>query len=78
MDYIKKLEALIKENNGTIVTSDLDKFNIPRIYLTKLMDMGKLERVKRGIYVAVGEIEDEMFYMQPKYPKLVYSHETAL
>lgn len=78
MDYIKKLEDLIKENNGTIVTSDLDKYNIPRIYLTKLMDMGKIERVKRGIYVAVGEIEDEMFYMQAKYPKLIYSHETAL
>ena len=78
MDYIKKLEDLIKENNGTIVTSDLDKFKIPRIYLTKLMDMGKIERIKRGIYVAVGEIEDEMFYMQAKYPKLIYSHETAL
>lgn len=78
MDYIKKLEDLIKENNGTIVTSDLDKFNIPRIYLTKLIDMGKIERVKRGIYVAAGEIEDEMFYMQAKYPKLIYSHETAL
>ncbi|WP_373897828.1 type IV toxin-antitoxin system AbiEi family antitoxin domain-containing protein [Haloimpatiens sp. FM7315] len=78
MDYIKKLEDLIKENNGTIVTSDLDKFNIPRIYLTKLMDMGKIERVKRGVYVAVGEIEDEMFYMQTKYSKLIYSHETAL
>lgn len=78
MDYIKKLEDLIKENNGTLVTSDLDKLNIPRIYLTKLMDMGKIERVKRGVYVAVGEIEDEMFYMQAKYPKLIYSHETAL
>lgn len=78
MDYIKKLEDLIKENNGTIVTSDLENFNIPRIYLKKLMDMRKIERVKRGVYVAVGEIEDEMFYMQAKYPKIIYSHETAL
>lgn len=78
MDYIKKLDNLIKEHSGTIVTSDLDKSNIPRIYLTKLMDMGKIERIKRGVYVAVGEIEDEMFYMQAKYQKLIYSHETAL
>lgn len=78
MDYINKLEKLIYENNGTVLTSDLERLNIPRVYLSKLISIGKIERVSRGVYVAVGEIEDEMYYMQIKYRKLVYSHETAL
>ncbi len=78
MDYINKLEKLIHENNGMVLTSDLERLSIPRVYLSKLISMGKIERVSRGVYVAVGEIEDEMYYMQVKYPKLIYSHETAL
>ncbi|MBR9648583.1 type IV toxin-antitoxin system AbiEi family antitoxin domain-containing protein [Clostridium tyrobutyricum] len=78
MNYLKKLENLIKQRNGTVFTSDLVHLNIPRIYLSKLVSMGKLERVSRGVYILSGEIEDEMYYMQIKYPKLIYSHETAL
>lgn len=78
MDYFEKLENLIKQNNGIVFTSDLASLNIPRTYLSKLVSMGRLERVSRGVYVLLGEIEDEMYYMQIKYPKLIYSHETAL
>ncbi|MHC6181017.1 type IV toxin-antitoxin system AbiEi family antitoxin domain-containing protein [Clostridium sp. JNZ X4-2] len=78
MNYLKKLENLIKQRNGTVFTSDLVHLNIPRIYLSKLVSIGKLERVSRGVYILSGEIEDEMYYMQIKYPKLIYSHETAL
>ena len=42
------------------------------------MSIGKLERISRGVYVLSDEIENEMYYMQIKYPKLIYSHETAL
>lgn len=78
MDYLKELENLIEKNNGTLFTADLARLNIPRTYLSKLVSIGKLERVSRGVYVLPGEIEDEMYYMQIKYPKLIYSHETAL
>lgn len=78
MDYLKELEKLLEENNGILFTSDLTRLNIPRSYLSKLVSMGKLERVSRGVYVLAGEIEDEMYYMQIKYSKLIYSHETAL
>jgi len=78
MNYLKKIEELIEQHNGTILSADLDKHGIPRIYLQQLILDGKLERTERGIYVAVDAIEDEMFAMQKKYPKLIYSHETAL
>jgi predicted transcriptional regulator of viral defense system len=48
------------------------------MYLTTLVKTGELERVSRGVYVDTNQIEDEMYYLQVKYPKLIYSHETAL
>lgn len=78
MNYLEKIEELIKQQNGTILSADLDKYGIPRKYLQRLIFEGKLERCERGVYVAVDAIEDEMFAMQKKYSKLIYSHETAL
>lgn len=77
-NYIEQIEELLKQNNGTILTADLDKWHIPRYYLAMLVADGKLERVNRGIYISSDSIEDVMFSMQRKYSKLVYSHETAL
>ena len=78
MNYLEKIEELIKHQNGTILSADLDKYGIPRKYLQILIAEGRLEKCDRGIYVAVDAIEDEMFAMQKKYSKLIYSHETAL
>lgn len=74
----RKIEELIKQQNGTILSADLDKYGIPRKYLQRLINEGRLERCDRGVYVAVDAIEDEMFAMQKKYSNLIYSHETAL
>ena len=78
MNYLKKLEKLIQKQHGTVLSADLDLYEIPRTYLQKMVAEGKLERVDRGIYVSTDAIEDELFSMQTKYPKLIYSHETAL
>ena len=78
MKYMEKIEELIKQQNGTILSADLDKYGIPRKYLQRMIFEGKLERCDRGVYVATDSIEDEIFAMQRKYPKLIYSHETAL
>lgn len=78
MDYQQRIEKLIEKHNGTLLSSDIDRYQIPRIYLTMMVAEGKLERVNRGVYVSVDHVEDEMYAMQTKYPKLIYSHETAL
>lgn len=78
MNYLKKLEELIEQRHGTILSSDLDKYEIPRTYLSMLVAEGKLKRVDRGIYVSTDAVHDEMYAMQNKYPKLIFSHETAL
>ncbi len=78
MNYLEKLEKLIQKQHGTVLSADLDLYEIPRIYLQRMVAEGKLERVDRGVYVSTDSIEDEMYYMQTKYPKLIYSHETSL
>src|SRR6056297_1791772 len=78
MNYEDKIEKIIEKQNGTILSSDLDEYDIPRTYLQMMVAEGRLERVDRGIYVADDSIEDEMYAMQKKYSKIIYSHETAL
>lgn len=78
MNYLEKLEKLIQKQHGTVLSADLDICEIPRTYLQMMVAEGKLERVDRGVYVSIDAIEDEMYAMQTKYPKLIYSHETAL
>lgn len=78
INYLEKLEKLIQKQHGTVLSADLDLYEIPRTYLQMMVAEGKLERVDRGVYVSIDAIEDEMYAMQTKYPKLIYSHETAL
>ena len=78
MKNIEKLEKLIKEQHGTVLSSDLTRYDIPRTYLSMMVAEGKLEKMNRGVYASIDSIEDEMYAMQSKYPKLIFSHETAL
>ena len=78
MEYVKRIEKIINEQNGSLLSSDLDQNNIPRVYLSMMVAEGKIERVGRGVYVLPDLLEDEMYIMQKKYPNLIYSHETAL
>ncbi|QSX07686.1 type IV toxin-antitoxin system AbiEi family antitoxin domain-containing protein [Alkalibacter rhizosphaerae] len=78
MKYMEKLEELVKKRHGTVLSTDLDQQGIPRTYLQQMVKMGKLEKVDHGTYVAVDAIEDEMYTIQTKYSKIIFSHETAL
>ena len=78
MNHLEKLKNLIEKQYGTVLSADLDLYEIPRTYLHMMVAEGKLERVERGVYVSTDSIVDEMYAMQTKYPKLIYSHETAL
>lgn len=78
MNYYEKLDKLIKQHHGTVLSAALDKLDIPRTYLAIMISEGKLEKVDRGVYVSTDSIEDEMYAMQSKYSKLIYSHESAL
>lgn len=78
MDYKEKIYKIIKDHSGTLLTADLTTHNIPRAYLGKLVEEGFLEQISRGVYVSTDAIEDTLYYLQCKYPKIIYSHDTAL
>ena len=41
----------IVEKEGILRTRDLDRYGIPRVYLSCLCERGLLQRVGRGLYV---------------------------
>ena len=75
---LERIRKLLDGQHGTLLTSDLAKFNIPRIYLSILEHNREIERVSRGIYRLVASIDDEMFNFQVRYKSSIFSHETAL
>lgn len=78
MDNIEKLKNIIAKQNGMITTAQVTAENIHRLYLKKLVDSGYLVKVERGVYCRPEVWEDEMYILQYKYSKGIFSHETAL
>ena len=74
---IEKIQAIIKDQNGILMTSDLSKYGIPRTYLSVLEKKGEVQHISRGVYLAAGFILDEMVAIQERYKVALFSHETA-
>lgn len=73
-----KNEILKLFNNGYLTTKDVIEHNIPRIYLSRLIDEHIIERVSRGIYIKSNDIPDDMVVLQNKSKNAIYSHMTTL
>lgn len=78
MNHIEKLQKLINKKRGIITTKEVVKLGIPRQYLNIFIEKNILERLERGIYITPETFEDEMYVLQKKFGKIVFSHETAL
>lgn len=78
MTSAKILETLIQENNGFLKTSDAVAEGISRTVFGDFVRKQGLERVAHGLYMSRDAWEDGMFVIQVRYPKAVFSHETAL
>ena len=78
MTYLDKLKSLIDDKNGLILTKDVVEEGIPREYLNQLLRENKLERIAHGVYLTPEAFDDEMYRIQARNTRTVYSHETAL
>ncbi len=78
MNYERKLDDIIKDCNGLILSKNIDEAGIPREYLSILVAKGKLERASRGVYFSSEVCIDEMYCIQIRSDKIVFSNETAL
>jgi predicted transcriptional regulator of viral defense system len=66
------------KNNGTVTTAEVTKAGILRAHLRGLVDKGLLEHVERGVYVIPTVLNDEMYGLQTRLRRGIFSHETAL
>ena len=78
MKYRDRLQELIKEKDGLLLAKDADEENIPRQYVALFVKENKLERVSNGVYLTPDTFDDEMYRLQAKNQRIIYSHETAL
>ena len=75
MDRLKKL---LDSNGGVLRTADVVAAGIPKDYLYKFAAANGLEKVAHGIFVSPDALIDEMFLVQQQFPKVIFSHDTAL
>ncbi len=69
---------LAKNNNGFLCSSMLDENGISRAFLNYLVTKGFLIHSSRGIYILPDRFSDEMFELQNKFKRGIYSNETSL
>ena len=75
-DRVKELLEAISD--GTITAEQVTNAGIHRGVLQELVKNGTLYRYGRGLYVRSDIWEDELYLLQRKYGRGIYSHDTAL
>lgn len=78
MNYENELQKIIEKGKGMIFTSQVEEASIPREYLSVLVSKGIIERTARGAYITTDVLDDEMYRLQTRYRKGIFSHGTAL
>lgn len=78
MNYHELLDSIIKKNSGLILTKDVVEAGISKTLLSKYVANGYLERVAHGVYLSRDAFEDDMYVLQARSNKAIFSHETAL
>lgn len=78
MSYAEQILKIAYENNGIVTSAKVTNAGINRQYLKVLVNKGLLERSGRGIYIIPANFDDEMFNLQARFKRGIFSHETAL
>jgi predicted transcriptional regulator of viral defense system len=77
-----KDEAVILQmaetQHGIITSTQVTEAGIPRRCLSSLVRSGLLVRVERGVYTLPEIWEDELYVLQWRFSRGIFSHETAL
>lgn len=79
MDSIwNEIKKIADENNGFIKTSAVEVAGISRPMLRKYVEDGRLEQIRKGLYVLADDLADEFALVQMQSTKAVFSYGTAL
>lgn len=78
MGATEEIIRMAKENNGTVTTAMVVAAGFSRGNIKYLVDKGMIEKSARGVYILPEVWEDEIFNLQNRFKRGIYSHETAL
>ena len=78
MGATEEIIKMAKENNGTVTTAMVVAAGISRGNIKYLVDKGMIEKSTRGVYILPEVWDDEIFNLQSRFKRGIYSHETAL
>ena len=74
-----KIQELLQASlDGTISTEQVTAAGLQRCILHDLVEQGELYRFCRGLYVRSDAWEDDLYLLQRKYGRGIYSHNTSL
>lgn len=73
-----KIIHMAEIQHGIITSTQVTEAGIPRRCLTSMVRSGLLLRVERGVYTLPETWEDELFVLQWRFSRGIFSHETAL
>lgn len=72
------IQEILKNNKGFVTATQITDAGIPRRCLSEMAALGIIYKVDRGIYALPEVWEDELYFMQYRFSKGIFSHETAL
>lgn len=72
------LEQILEDNLGVLRTADAVAAGISKDSLYRFVEEHELMKVAHGIFVSPDSWVDGFYLLQARFPKAVFSHETAL
>lgn len=78
MGATEEIIKMAQENNGTVTTAMVVAAGFSRGNIKYLVDKGMIENSARGVYILPEVWKDEIFNLQSRFKRGIYSHETAL
>lgn len=78
MNRSDELERMAAANGGVLLTNAVVSAGISKPSLAEFVSRYGYERVERGVYCSPDAWRDEMYLLQLRCPKTVFSHDTAL
>jgi predicted transcriptional regulator of viral defense system len=77
-DAEERILHMAETHQGMITSTQVTEAGIPRRCLSSMVHRGLLVRVERGVYTLPQTWEDELFILQWRFSRGIFSHETAL
>ena len=74
----KKLDEILKNNNGYLLTSDVVAAGISKTYMQEFIKANDLERIAHGVYASKSVWVDTLYIESLLSKSIIFSHETAL